>query len=140
MTLTTVLVLFPRAVVLAADPSPASTQAPTEINKPSDKVKEDLARLIRQLGHVKFKERLTASKHLDALGEAALDALRRVAATSTDLEVRQRAGRLVRNIERRLFIRRNPLFSGPQVGERIGDLVCAYLVNGPYRDQKRSLV
>jgi hypothetical protein len=61
----------------------------------------DADRLVEQLGSRKFPEREAAAKELDALGPAALDALKR-AQSSEDAEVRRRAGELVARIERRL--------------------------------------
>jgi hypothetical protein len=69
----------------------------------------DIERLIKQLGGRKFREREAASKALDKLGEAALDALRRAAKHDADAEVRYRAGRLVERMEQRLtpvFVKR----------------------------------
>jgi hypothetical protein len=57
--------------------------------------------LIQRLGSNEFAEREEATRALDALGPAALDALKK-AAHSPDLEVRQRASTLVRRIEKRL--------------------------------------
>ena len=54
-----------------------------------------VARLIRQLGHDEFAKREAASKELDAIGEPALDALRKAAASSDDAEIRRRAERIV---------------------------------------------
>jgi hypothetical protein len=54
--------------------------------------------LIRELGHDEFAKRETATKDLHALGELALDALRKAAADG-DPEVRVRASRLVEAIE-----------------------------------------
>jgi hypothetical protein len=56
--------------------------------------------MVRQLGSEVFREREAASRALEALGEAALPALRE-AVHSTDLEVRRRAVELVRDIESR---------------------------------------
>jgi hypothetical protein len=62
---------------------------------------ERIARLIVQLGSSQFAEREEASRALDTIGGAALDALRR-AARGDDAEVRRRATLLVRRLERRL--------------------------------------
>ena len=61
-----------------------------------------LASLIRQLGHAKFVQREAASKELEALGAAALPALRQAAAYSKDAETRRRAETLVAVISQRL--------------------------------------
>src|SRR5262245_14412515 len=63
---------------------------------------ERIASLIRQLGDDEFKKREAASKELDAIGEPALSALRKAAASSDDLEIRRRAQRILRTITDRL--------------------------------------
>jgi uncharacterized protein (TIGR03067 family) len=62
---------------------------------PSEPVADRVARLIEQLGHDQFAKREAASKELDAIGEPALDALRKAAASDRDPEIRSRAGRIV---------------------------------------------
>jgi sulfatase modifying factor 1 len=62
---------------------------------------ERIDRLIRQLGSDSFAQREEAGKALEAVGTPALDALRKAAAGSEDLEVRRRAGRLVEEVLRR---------------------------------------
>lgn len=69
--------------------APSLTQARAETT--SGRV----ATLVQQLGHPRFAKREEASKELDAIGEPALDALRKAAASSDDAEVRQRAERIV---------------------------------------------
>jgi RNA polymerase sigma factor (sigma-70 family) len=59
-----------------------------------------IARLIARLGSDNFSEREAAARALEAIGEPALDALRRAASSTTDLEVLRRAERLIRLIER----------------------------------------
>lgn len=59
----------------------------------------DAERLVERLGSSRFSEREAAFKALDALGAAALPALRN-AAKSTDAEVRQRVGDLLAKLER----------------------------------------
>src|SRR5262249_5464859 len=59
---------------------------------------ERIDRLIRQLGSDSFQEREAATRALARMGRAAVPALRR-AARSPDLEVRARAGRLVRQFD-----------------------------------------
>lgn len=61
---------------------------------------ERIARLIRQLGDDVFAKREAASKELDAIGEPALDALRKAGAD--DAEVRRRAERLITSITGRV--------------------------------------
>lgn len=62
---------------------------------------ERVAQLIKRLGSNQFRERAAATRALDSLGEAALDALKQ-AACSDDLETRQRATELIQAIEFRL--------------------------------------
>jgi uncharacterized protein (TIGR03067 family) len=59
-----------------------------------------VVRLIKQLGDTKFAKREEASKALDAIGEPALDALRK-ALSDSDPEVRRRAGRILAAVTRR---------------------------------------
>jgi RNA polymerase sigma factor (sigma-70 family) len=65
-----------------------------------------IAQLIGQLGSSKFREREAASKALEGIGEPALDALRRAAASPPDLESLRRAEQLIERIERRWELRR----------------------------------
>jgi len=60
-----------------------------------------VAELIKQLGSENFDDRESATKALDAIGEPALEALKK-AAKSDDAETQKRADELVRNITRRL--------------------------------------
>src|SRR5262245_17673908 len=57
--------------------------------------------LIAQLGSSRFQDREKASQALDAMGEAALPALRN-AARSGDAEVARRSEKLLRDINKRL--------------------------------------
>src|SRR5262245_14024246 len=66
---------------------PASAEDADQINK-----------LIKQLGSSKFTERDKAKRELEAIGEAALDALRK-AVKSGDLETSRRAAELVQKME-----------------------------------------
>lgn len=59
--------------------------------------------LIVQLGSASFIEREKAAATLKEIGEPALDALRSASKLSMDLEIKQRAARLVLEIERRLY-------------------------------------
>jgi WD40 repeat protein len=61
-----------------------------------------IARLIEQLGDDEFATREAATKRLKEIGEPALDALDRAAA-SDDLEVRRRAEEIVAEIEKKLY-------------------------------------
>jgi hypothetical protein len=58
--------------------------------------------LIKQLGHEEFTKREAASKELDAIGEPALDALRKAAASDGDVEIRRRAERIVQSVTGRI--------------------------------------
>src|SRR5262245_33107942 len=62
---------------------------------------ERIQSLIDRLGSAQFREREAACRELDALGEAALDALRK-AASAGDPETRRRAAELVERIDTRL--------------------------------------
>src|SRR5437660_395322 len=62
---------------------------------------QEIARLVKQLGSVKFKDREAATKRLREIGEPALDALDK-AVTSSDVEVRCRAEQIVTVIEDKL--------------------------------------
>jgi uncharacterized protein (TIGR03067 family) len=70
--------------------------------QPDEPVTERVAGLIKQLGDEEFARREEASKALDAIGEPALAALRKVAASSDDAEVRRRAASLVGAITGRI--------------------------------------
>src|SRR5262245_7411373 len=61
---------------------------------------DQVEQLVAQLGSPAYRERVAASRALDALGDAALEALRR-AGLSADAETRRRALELVERIERR---------------------------------------
>src|SRR5262245_28189315 len=60
-----------------------------------------IIRLIKQLGDEDFAKREAAGKELADIGELALPALRQAAASAKDLEVRARAGKIVREHETR---------------------------------------
>lgn len=66
---------------------------------------DKITSLIKQLGHDKFAIREAASKELLAIGEPALDALRKATATTNDPEVRLRAGRIIESISRSITTR-----------------------------------
>jgi hypothetical protein len=73
---------------------------------------DDIDRLIAQLTHQKYAERVAAMKALEAKGEAALPALRK-AAEKGDLELQRRATLVIELIETRLAVA--PLLSGSKV-------------------------
>ena len=62
---------------------------------------ERIAGLIRQLGHDEFTKREAATKELEAIGEPALDVLRKAAASSEDPEIRRRAEWIIRALAHR---------------------------------------
>jgi uncharacterized protein (TIGR03067 family) len=62
-----------------------------------------IAALIRQLGDKEFAKREEAGKELDAIGEPALDSLRK-AVSSDDLEIRSRAATIVRAVTGRIRV------------------------------------
>jgi hypothetical protein len=76
------------AVVAAVPAAPAADAAAID-------------KLIAQLSSEDFDTRNQATKSLDAIGEPALDALRKAAETNADPEVRMRSATLVRLIEQR---------------------------------------
>jgi hypothetical protein len=84
-------------------------QAPAPAGKADEAA---VKRLVLLLGSRKYAEREAAGRQLEALGEAALPALRR-AARGTDLETSRRAGLLVVRIEDRLEVAR--LLTGTRV-------------------------
>jgi uncharacterized protein (TIGR03067 family) len=64
---------------------------------------ERIARLVKQLGDDAFAKREDASRELDGIGEPALPALRKAAASGDDPEIRWRAGKLVSGIAGRVL-------------------------------------
>ena len=86
---------------------------PTDRPAPVNADAERIGKLIEQLGNGRFAVREAATKELDAIGEAALPALKK-AATSTDREVAQRATALVEKISKR---GENARLSAPTVVE-----------------------
>jgi hypothetical protein len=83
------LLLLPLSL-LSAEPQPAKQADPASVR-----------RLIAQLGSSQFTEREAATKALEALGPAVLEALRE-AARSDDAEIRRRARPLIQKAEKRL--------------------------------------
>ena len=71
--------------------------------EPNDK---DIERLIKQLGSRDFRKREAARKELEAIGAPALDALRKAAVASEDLEIRRRTEQIIRAFIAKLQIRR----------------------------------
>jgi WD40 repeat protein len=72
-----------------------------ELSRPSQEGpdKAHIDRLIKQLGSDDFDAREAASKALEAIGEPALEALRKAASESADAEVCLRANRVVERLE-----------------------------------------
>jgi uncharacterized protein (TIGR03067 family) len=64
--------------------------------------RDRIAALIRQLGDKEFARREEASKELDAIGEPALDALRKAVSSDDDPEIRSRAATIVRAVTDRI--------------------------------------
>jgi len=73
---------------------------------------DKIDRLIKQLGDNEFAKREAASKELDALGEKALTALRKAAATNDDLEIRRRAEGIIRSMADRAAKKELEKFQG----------------------------
>jgi hypothetical protein len=71
-----------------------------DTDKPQADGKGEVARLVEQLGSKQFSRREAAARSLLEIGSPALEALRKAMA-SPDIEVRQRATELVRQIEQR---------------------------------------
>lgn len=72
------------------------------LGDPPDKHLTDrIARLVKQLGHDNFTKREEASKELNAIGEPALDALRK-ATSDDDGEIRRRAEKVLAAITGRV--------------------------------------
>jgi uncharacterized protein (TIGR03067 family) len=59
-------------------------------------------RLVKQLGDDEFARRESATRTLEEIGEPALEALRKAAASDPDLEVRRRAERVIGTLARRV--------------------------------------
>jgi uncharacterized protein (TIGR03067 family) len=62
---------------------------------------ERIARLLKQLGDDDFAKREAATKELDGIGEPALPALCKAAASTDDLEIRRRAEKIVQDFAAR---------------------------------------
>jgi HEAT repeat protein len=93
-----------------------TTQAGTLRGEPGKETEtQRIARLIMQLGDHAFARREKASKELDAIGEPAVAALRKAAASSGDLEIRRRAEQVVGSIAARTAKKEFAKFQGTQV-------------------------
>jgi hypothetical protein len=82
------------ALLLAAGPAPLS---PAEFPG-----RDEIDRLIRQLGSDRFSEREMATATLERIGKPAMPALREARDRAEDAEMRRRARALGRAIERRV--------------------------------------
>ena len=77
----------------------AGTEPQTKPATPKENVSEvELSRLVEQLGSESYQEREAATRDLAALGERALPALKKAAA-SKDPEVRWRASKVAKPVE-----------------------------------------
>jgi uncharacterized protein (TIGR03067 family) len=77
---------------------------------------ERIVQLIRQLGDDNFRKREAASKQLTAIGEPALPALKKAAASDADAEIRRRARGIVQTITSRLAGDEQKRLEGTWVG------------------------
>ena len=87
-----VVLLFAFAI-----PAAAQTPAPGKVDE------KTIRALIDDLGHDSFERRELAEKRLAQIGEPALRLLGEAAERSSDFEVRERAEKLMANIQSRLF-------------------------------------
>ncbi len=99
----TVAVLSVVCLMLPALTMPSTGQDVNAAAKPTD---PEIRQLVQQLGAPTYAEREKAQKALEAIGEAALPALKEAAQKSEDLEVRRRAADLARIIEARAVAQR----------------------------------
>jgi hypothetical protein len=83
-----------------ADEAPNKSQ-PKEITKAS---KEEIGRLIKQLGDEEFASRAQARKKLEEIGEPALGILKETAEKSGDAEIKNAATAIVEVLEKKLGI------------------------------------
>jgi hypothetical protein len=77
-----------------------ATRVPTQTTPPDT---SEIQRLIEQLGSPNFAEREATAKRLNAIGESALDSLRKAAAGSKDAEIRRQSDSLVKTIEDHIY-------------------------------------
>src|SRR5262245_33028746 len=83
---------------------------------PSKETEEErIGHLIKQLGDDAFAKREAASMEPDGLGEPAVGALRKAAASTDDLELRRRAEKILRDVAaRRLAVAAKKEIAGLQ--------------------------
>ncbi|HMF13737.1 MAG TPA: hypothetical protein VKE94_15570 [Gemmataceae bacterium] len=82
------------------------------VHPPKEPAPDRIARLIKQLGDDAFAKRGAAGKELEAIGEPALEALRKAAATNEDLEIRRRAEGVIRALAARACKKELAKFAG----------------------------
>jgi WD40 repeat protein len=70
----------------------------SDLNQKPSVDQKTISDLIRQLGDDSFDKREAAQKSLEAIGEPALELLKKVAGETTDAEVKQRVNELIRGI------------------------------------------
>jgi hypothetical protein len=83
------------ALVLAFGSGGSRLHGDLDKSEKSNPVAALINHLIKELGDDEFAKREAASKELAAMGPAALDALRKAAASSEDAEIRTRAARAI---------------------------------------------
>jgi hypothetical protein len=105
---------------------PSAGQDANAAAKPTD---AEIRQLVQRLGAPTYAEREKAQKALEAIGEAALPALKEAAQKSEDQEVRRRAADLARIIEARTIAQRlrqpsliSVAYDGTPVPEVLKDL------------------
>jgi hypothetical protein len=92
----TCLILFAFGPALGQEPVEKGKESP-KTNEPADAAL--ITKLINQLGSAKYPEREAATKQLEAIGEPALDPLRKAAKSSKDVETRRRVEQLADRID-----------------------------------------
>lgn len=85
------------AALSSADGQPSKDQ-PKDSKKASP---EEIKRLVGQLGDENFAKREQAQKRLEAIGQPALDILKKAAEASRDAEIRRSAKAIVETLERK---------------------------------------
>ncbi len=98
------------------EPEPGA-QAPAESEDTSESVAEEVRQLIKLLGHEKYRIREKATVRLLYIGRPALEALEEAAGESDDLEVQDRAQKLIKLIREGVLRIRNRLARAVANGE-----------------------
>src|SRR5262249_54825812 len=119
--------LLPALLLVAALAALTTAAAPKVDSKPTADAKK-IEALIKELGNDTFDEREKAHKALDAIGEPALEALRK-ARSSDDTETKKQAAQLVQRIEGRVNSARilkakevHLVFKDTPVSEAVADI------------------